>query len=70
MEVNIKYVVYEYRTIMNNKEHLALNKVEFESLYCNSFETKEEAVKALVEHDMCYQNYVIMEEYYLTDYES
>jgi len=50
---------------MGSEKHLALEKVEFKGWKSNSFDTEEEAVKALLDDEKTYQDYVIIKQIYI-----
>lgn len=56
----IKYVVYELNNVMGSKRHKALEKVEFDGWQANSFDTEEEAIKALIKEDRTYEDFLIL----------
>lgn len=65
MDVRVKYVVYELNRVMGSERHLALEKVEFRGITSNWFETEEDAIKALVEDEKTYEDYVILKQVYI-----
>ena len=65
MDVQIKYVVYELNRVMGSEKHLALEQVDFKGLTSNWFETEEDAIRALVENEKTYEDYVILKQVYI-----
>lgn len=59
MDVIKKYSVYEMNNVMGSKKHKALQKVEFEDV-SNNFDTEDEAIQALLNDRMHYEDYVIL----------
>lgn len=55
--VSIKYVVYELNNVMGSERHQALERVSFNDWVHNSFNTEEEAVKALVKDNRTYESF-------------
>ena len=65
MDIVKKYVVYELNRVMGSEKHLALEKVEFKGYISNSFDTEEEAIRALIDDEKYYDDYVILKQVYL-----
>lgn len=65
MEVLKKFVVYKLNRVIGSEAHLALKKVVFKGWKSNNFDTEEEDVKALVDDEKSYQDYVILKQIYI-----
>ena len=65
MNIIKSYVVYELNNVMGSEKHKALQKVEFSGWISNSFESEEEAIKALVTDKKKYEDYVILKQIYI-----
>jgi hypothetical protein len=65
MEIHVKYVVYELNRVMGSEKHLSLGEVAFKGWKSNYFETEEDAIKALVEDEKTYEDYVILKQVYI-----
>ncbi len=65
MDIKKHYVVYELRNVMGNDEYKALSEIRFNNWKTNSFETEEDAIKAMIEDDMKYNDYVILKQIYI-----
>lgn len=61
-DISIKYVVYELNNVMGSKKHQALEMVSFEGWQVNSFDTEEEAIKALIKEDRTYEDFLILKQ--------
>lgn len=57
--VSRKFVIYSLQSVFNS-ENLTLKKLEFPGWTCNSFDTMEEAIEALVNHNLTYTDYLIL----------
>ena len=66
--IEARYVVYQLNEVMNSKEHKALSKFSFKGFVSNSFETEYDAVQALINDEMIFQDFVIIRHIRLTDY--
>jgi len=64
MDINKQFVVYELISIMGSDQK-SLKKVKFKGWKQNSFESEDEAIQALVDDKLTYQNYVILREIYI-----
>lgn len=62
MEIIEKYVVYRLNPILNSTNHLSLEKVQFKGWVANSFDTELDAIKALINDDRTYEDYVILKQ--------
>lgn len=69
MEVNARYVIYKLIETSQPEgvDLISLEKVFFDSWIDNSFLTEEEAVKALIEDNRKYTEYVILKSIYIKD---
>ena len=65
MDVRVKYVVYELNRVMGSEKHLALEQITFKGWRSNYFDTEEDAIKALVEDEKTYEDYVILKQVYI-----
>ena len=65
MDIKKHYVVYELRNVMGNDEYKALSEIRFINWKTNSLETEEDAIKAMIEDDMKYNDYVILKQIYI-----
>jgi hypothetical protein len=62
METQKSYIVYELNKIMDSEKHLSLEKVNFSGFVSNNFDTEEDAIQALINDKMFYENYVILKQ--------
>mgnify|MGYP003456137577 FL=1 len=60
-----KYVVYELNRVMGSEKHLALEMVNFKGFVSNSFDTEDDAIKALINDNRQYEEYVILKQVYI-----
>ncbi len=65
MDIHKKFVVYELNNVMGSENHKALQKVEFKGWKQNSFDTEDEAIKALIDDEKTYEDYVILMQIYI-----
>lgn len=65
MEAKKKYVIYELNRVMGSSIHLALQKVEFDGMQWNSFDTEELAIQALIDNKKHYEDYIILLQIYI-----
>ena len=68
MEIRKEYVIYELNNIMGRKRSKALEKIEMKGFRSNSFDSEEEAIKALVEDEMYWEDFVIISAVYITNH--
>jgi len=59
MNILEKHVVYKLNKVMGNKDHLALEKVDFKGK-SNSFDSEKEAIQSLIDDEKTYEDYVIL----------
>jgi len=64
--VSTKFVIYSLQTVFNS-ENLTLKELEFQGWTSNSFDTIEEAIEALVNHNLTYTDYLILPKIYITE---
>jgi hypothetical protein len=62
------YVVYELNRVMGSENHLALQRVEFNGVVSNRFDTEDDAIQALIKDDKFYENYIIVREVYIQNW--
>ena len=65
MEIELKYKVYELNNVMGSSKHKALEEVEFKNWKSNSFDSEEEAIKALLDDEKTYEDYLILKTVYI-----
>lgn len=68
MEITMYYKVYQLSKIMDSKQ-LSLEEVKFKGFTSNMFATEKLAVQALVDDRRFWQNYIILKEVHITNYE-
>lgn len=66
MKVNKKYVIYTLNKVMSSETHKALEKIVFDGFTCNSFESEDDAIQALIADEKIYEDFVILREVYIT----
>lgn len=69
LEVEKYFVVYQLVPILNNDSHLSLREVNFIGLTSNWFETKEEAMDAIIKSSLFFQDLIILEKVIVRNYE-
>lgn len=67
LKIKKKYVIYELNNILGNDKHQSLQKLEFKSWTNNNFNTEEEAIQALVNNKLLYENYIILRSIFITN---
>ena len=67
MKVSKKYVVYQLVPLLGT-DNLTFKKVKFNNSLGNSFDSKKEAIQALIDDGKLYQDYTIMNQTYITNY--
>lgn len=65
MKIEKSYVVYELNEVMASKKHLALEKVEFNGVVFNSFDSEADAIQALLDDKKTWRNYVILPQIFI-----
>jgi len=60
MEIDSKFIIYRLEGILDPNAAV-LVEVSFYSWQVNCFDTKEEAIEALISHKMFNENFVILE---------
>lgn len=67
MEIRTKYVVFEYDTNdrYSTYGNVTLSRLALASVY-NSFDSEEDAIKALIDNEIVYSKCVILKEIYIT----
>lgn len=68
MEVRKAYVVFKMNEVMGNEKHLSLEKVQFKGLVSNCFDSQKDAIRALIDDERTYQDYLILPSVYITNY--
>lgn len=60
LETIIQFKVYELNKVMSSSQHMALGEVKFKDWGNNSFDSEEDAIKALVDENMTYIDFIIL----------
>lgn len=60
LETIIQFKVYELNKVMSSSQHMALEEVGFKGWTKNSFDSEEDAIKALVEENRTYTDFIIL----------
>ncbi len=68
MTIIEQYSVYTLNTLLGNKENLVLEKAKFKTNRDNRFDSEKEAIEALAEDKMMWQDYVILKQVYINDF--
>ena len=68
MTIREQYSVYTLNTLLGNKENLVLEEAKFKTNRDNRFDSEKEAIEALAEDEMMWQNYVILKQVYINDF--
>jgi len=66
MNIITKYKVYELNNVLGSSRHKALEEVGFNN--GNNFDTEEEAIKAIVDAEKFYEDYVILKTVYINNF--
>ena len=65
MDIEEKYVVYEFGKIMDGTKHLSLIKVSFKGMVINSFDTEKDAIQTLIDDKLIYTDFAILKQVFI-----
>lgn len=65
MAVLKKFIVYRLNNIMESKKYLALEEVKFQGWKSNNFDTEDEAIQAIIEDGMKFEEFIILKQIYI-----